>query len=316
MSEVSTLSAPEFGASVSDSLSRIDELISRELFGTEEIIRDAMLLPLESESTRLRTVFAVLAAQFGTEPHTSQVTTAGAAVELMYLATLAHNEVANQSELASAKLSDTQRWKNNVAILVGDYRFAVVSRLGAELGPRAFAVIADTFAELVAGQLRATRGPANDVDLFDHYLRCVRETSGCVVAAAGQLGAIFSGAGDEAVVHLSRLGRLVGSAFQISDDVAALSGSVDKIESLTGEAPGEDVRQPLTQRSLATRNYTATDVVALLQSKAGIVAAMESIRTYTEQARQEISCLPACEASHTLMAVVDSAVHGSFESAT
>ena len=56
--------------------------------------------------------------------------------------------------------SANARWDNTVAILTGDFLFAHASRLVADLGPDAVRIIAETFAELVTGQMRETRGPA------------------------------------------------------------------------------------------------------------------------------------------------------------
>lgn len=54
------------------------------------------------------------------------------------------------------------RWGNNVAILAGDYLFATASRLVSRLGPEAVQLIAETFAQLVTGQMRETRGRKED----------------------------------------------------------------------------------------------------------------------------------------------------------
>ena len=56
--------------------------------------------------------------------------------------------------------SANARWGNNIAILAGDYLFATASRLVSRLGPEAVRIIAETFAQLVTGQMRETRGAA------------------------------------------------------------------------------------------------------------------------------------------------------------
>ncbi|WP_224770167.1 polyprenyl synthetase family protein [Mycobacterium simulans] len=286
-----TLGDSEFGASVCYGVTRIDELISSELAQSEEIIRDALRPPQHAEGTRLRPLFTVLAAQFGPDPNTWQVAVAGAAIELMHLATLCHDDVRDESTVRSAASSTTTRWNNNIAILVGDYRFAIASRLGSRLGTRAFGIIAETFAELITGQMRETRGTADEVDLLEHYLQCVGEKSGSLVAASAQLGATFSGASEEQAVRLSRLGRLVGTAFHISDDIVAIAGNSD---------------QPDT--SLGSPNNNLAEVVTLLRSAAGMVKAKEMVHSYAAQARDEIACLPDCAARQAVLALVDATV--------
>ncbi|MCV7145868.1 polyprenyl synthetase family protein [Mycobacterium riyadhense] len=303
-----TLGDSEFGASVCNGVTRIDELISTELSQSEEIIRDAVRPPLHAEGTRLRPLFTVLAAQFGPDPNTWQVAVAGAAIELMHLATLCHDDVRDESQVRSAACRTTSRWDNNVAILVGDYRFAIASRLGSRLGTRAFGIIAETFAELVTGHMRETRGTANQVDLLDHYLQCVGEKSGSLVAASAKLGATFSGATDEQTVRLSRLGRLVGTAFHISDDIVAIASNSDQPEQLPATDLGEGHQTPAMRKSLDGPNNNLAEVVALLQTATGMVKAKEAVASYAAQARDELACLPDCAARRALLALVDSTV--------
>ena len=51
--------------------------------------------------------------------------------------------------------------------------FATASRLVSQLGPDAVRIIAETFAELVTGQMRETKGAAAGIDPIEHYLRVV-----------------------------------------------------------------------------------------------------------------------------------------------
>lgn len=281
----------QFAVNIRAGVTRIEELIRSELFQSDEVIRDAVPKSLATNGIRIRPLFTVLAAQFGPHPDMRQITVAGAAIELMHLATLCHGEVTDVSETGRA--ASSIRWNNNVAILAGDYRFAAVSRLGSWLGPRAFHVIAETFAELVTGQMREARGTADQTDLFDHYLRCVSEKTGSMVAAAGQLAAIFSGASDEETVRMSRLGRLVGIAFQISYDMLAGAGNAEFVH-----------------KSLPSPKHNTVDVFTMLRSAAGLADAREAVDAYLAQAHEEIARLPECAARQALIALVDSAALG------
>lgn len=207
-----------FAAGVRDGVARIEELMSSELALGDDMIRDAMQHPFADERTQLRPLFTVLAAQLGPESDAWQVSVVGAALELIHLATLCHAGVADDADVAD---DAGARWNSNLAILAGDYRYAVASRLGSRLGPEAFSVIAETFGELVTGQLRATRGSAATVDPAEHQLRVAQERSGSLIAACGQLGALCAGAPDGTVQRLSRLGRLVGTVSHLASHPGA-----------------------------------------------------------------------------------------------
>ena len=102
--------------------------------------------------------------QLGPDPDTWQVTVAGAVIEMVHLATLYHDDVMDEAQVRRGAPSANARWSNNIAILAGDYLFATASRLVSRLGPDAVLIIADTFAELVTGQMRETRGVSEGVD--------------------------------------------------------------------------------------------------------------------------------------------------------
>lgn len=119
---------------------------------------DSLLHLFLAGGKRFRPLFTVLSARTGPSPDAFEVTIAGAVIELIHLATLYHDDVMDEAEVRRGAPSANARWGNNVAILAGDYLLAVASRLVARLGPEAVRIIADTFAQLVTGQMRETRG--------------------------------------------------------------------------------------------------------------------------------------------------------------
>src|SRR5271168_1853949 len=228
-----------FAAGVRDGVARIEQLMETELRGSDDLMTDAVLHLFEAGGKRFRPLFTVLSAQLGPDPDAREVTIAGAVIELVHLATLYHDDVMDEAQVRRGAPSANVRWGNNVAILAGDYLFATASRLVSRLGPNAVRIIAETFAQLVTGQMRETRGLADGVDPIDHYLKVVHEKTGCLIDAAGRFGAMFSGADGDQVERLRRLGGIVGTAFQISDDII----DIDSESDTSGKLPGTDVRE-------------------------------------------------------------------------
>jgi heptaprenyl diphosphate synthase len=251
-----------------------------------------------------------------------EVTIAGAVIELVHLATLYHDDVMDEAEVRRGAQTANVRWSNNVAILAGDYLFATASRLVSRLGPDAVRLIAETFAQLVTGQMRETRGIAEGADSVEHYLKVVYEKTACLIAAAGQFGAMFSGADDDQVARLSRVGGIVGTAFQISDDII----DIDSDSHESGKLPGTDVREgvhtlPMVYalrqpgpdgdrlRELLTGPVEDDDAVAealtLLRASPGMAQAKEFLAQYAAKARDELARLPDVAGRHALEALVD-----------
>jgi geranylgeranyl pyrophosphate synthase len=298
-----------FAASVRDGVARIEQLMETELRGADDLMNETVLHLFEAGGKRFRPLFTVLSAQLGPQPDASEVTIAGAVIELVHLATLYHDDVMDEAQVRRGGPTANLRWGNNIAILAGDYLFATASRLVSRLGPNAVRIIAETFAQLVTGQMRETRGAANGVDSIEHYLKVVYEKTACLISAAGQFGAMFSGADDDQVQRLSRLGGIVGTAFQISDDIIDIDSDPDE----SGKLPGTDLREgvhtlpvlyalresgPKADRlrellvGPVDEDAAVAEALALLRASPGMAKAKDTVASYGAQAAEELAHLP------------------------
>ena len=148
-----------FAATVRDGVARIEQLMDSELRGADAMMTDSLYCTCSrraaSDSGRCSPCYP---RRSGRSPDADEVTIAGAVIELVHLATLYHDDVMDEAEVRRGAPTANVRWGNNVAILAGDYLFATASRLVSRLGPDAVRLIAETFAQLVTGQMRETRG--------------------------------------------------------------------------------------------------------------------------------------------------------------
>lgn len=315
-----------FAAQVRDGVARIEELMDTELRGGDALMTEAVTHLFDAGGKRFRPLFTVLSAQLGPEPDAWQVTVAGAVIELVHLATLYHDDVMDEAQIRRGAPSANARWGNNIAILAGDYLFATASRLVSRLGPEAVRIIAETFAQLVTGQMRETRGPADSTDAIEHYLKVVYEKTACLISASGRFGATFSGADDDQIQRLARLGGIVGTAFQISDDIIDIDSDPDE----SGKLPGTDLREgvhtlpvlyalqeagPDADRLRALLDGPVVDdaevaeALALLRRSPGMLKAKQTVADYAAAAREELAALPDCVGRAALATLVDYTVN-------
>lgn len=303
----------ELSHAVKRGLKRVDELMHRELRSDLALTTEIALHLIDAGGKRFRPLFALLAAQFG-DGDTDEVITAAAAVELIHLATLYHDDVMDEATMRRGAASANVRWHNSVAILAGDYLFANASRLVAGLGPDAVRIIAETFAELVTGQMRETVGPTDGADPVQHYLRVVGEKTGSLIATAGRFGAMFAAVPAPQVEALSRFGKHIGVAFQISDDIIDIASPATE----SGKTPGTDLREGVRTlpmlHALASDGERLADLLAgpltddalvdealtLLRSSTGLERARQDLAGVAEAARAELATLPRMAATGAL----------------
>ena len=164
------LGDPDLAAATSAGLKQVEDLLHREVTSGYQFVTETSLHLIDAGGKRFRPLFTLLGAQMGPRPDADEVVTAATVVELIHLATLYHDDVMDDATMRRGAPSANSRWDNSVAILTGDFLFAHASRLVADLGPEAVRIIAETFAELVTGQMRETRGARAEDDPVEHYL--------------------------------------------------------------------------------------------------------------------------------------------------
>jgi heptaprenyl diphosphate synthase len=315
------LADPALAEAVDDGLKRVEDLLHREVRGEYGFVTETALHLIDAGGKRFRPLFTLIAAQVGPHPERDEVITSAAVVELIHLATLYHDDVMDAATMRRGAQSANSRWDNSVAILTGDFLFAHASRLVAELGPDAVRIVAETFAELVTGQMRETRGAGESADPVDHYLQVIDEKTGSLIATSGRYGGMFSGAAPEHVDALRRFGDVIGSAFQISDDIIDIASPSDD----SGKTPGTDLREgvhtlPMLYalrdngsgsrlRDLLSRplddDAEVEEALTLLREGQGLVQARETVADYARRARTELDALPPCPAVDALRTLVD-----------
>jgi heptaprenyl diphosphate synthase len=180
----------------------------------------------------------LLASQYGDKNRFGIIESA-VVCELTHVATLYHDDVMDEARLRRSVESANSRWGNTVAILTGDYLFAKVSALLADIGPEAVRLQASTFERLVIGQIMETQGPQNGEDALAHYLQVVADKTGSLISASARFGAMVSGAPDEVKETLTVFGEKIGIAFQLADDIIDIASDSHQ----SGKTPGTDLRE-------------------------------------------------------------------------
>jgi heptaprenyl diphosphate synthase len=309
-------------AAVRSDLAKIEDLLIEELSAGEEFLTEVALHLAKAGGKRFRPLLTVLCGRLGPRPDDPSILTAAAVVEMVHLATLYHDDVMDEAPMRRGAQSANSRWGNSVAILAGDYLFAHASRLLSTLGPEAVKVIAETFAELVTGQMRETVGAKPAQDPIAHYLKVIKEKTASLIAASGKFGGTFSGASAEQTEKLHQLGEAVGMAFQICDDIIDIASASGE----SGKTPGTDLREGVHTlpalyalqdegpeadrlRELLKGPILDDELVVealdLLRRSDGMRQARATLERYADTARVLLAELPQVPANQALVRLVD-----------
>lgn len=299
---------PALTARINDAMQQVEDLLTAELSTGADFLVDKVMHLTRAGGKRFRPMFALLASEFGPQPLSEKVIQAAAVVEITHLATLYHDDVMDEATMRRGVPSANARWDNSVAILAGDILLAHASRLMSQLGVETVAHFAETFGELVTGQMRETVGPRDD-DPIDHYMEVIREKTGVLIASAGYLGSLHAGATPEHVDALKKFGAAVGMIFQIVDDIIDIFSDTDE----SGKTPGTDLREGVftlpvlyalredtevgaelreTLTGPLTDDATVNHVLGLLAQSSGRQQALADVHRYMDLANAELDRLP------------------------
>jgi octaprenyl-diphosphate synthase len=205
-------------------LADVEELLDTSVAGHGGLVAEIGAEALTAGGKRLRPMLTYLSAPLGTRPPVE----AGAAVELVHMATLVHDDLIDGARVRRGKASAWTAYGADAARAAGDYLFArAFSELAARGEVEGVAILAEASLALARGealQRRQRYDPDTTVD--GYFERCALKT-GKLFEAACLLG---GGSGD--------YGRLLGVSFQIVDDILDCAG--DTLQ--TGKIPGTDLR--------------------------------------------------------------------------
>lgn len=217
------------------------------------------------------------------------LTRVGAALELLHLFALVHDDVMDRSDsrrgqstahveasaahVQAAGLGDATVFGDGIAILLGDLALSEATSLVADAPPDVRAVWREMLRELVHGQtldLTAAAARRRDLALARRVARL--KSGGYTIQRPLLLGAAIAGAPPSARRALSAFGEHLGEAFALRDDLLGVWGD----PRATGKPVGDDlVSGKATVVLSAARRLLPEAVSARYLGPGGVVTADE-----------------------------------------
>ncbi|MEA2473654.1 MAG: hypothetical protein QOE06_1569 [Thermoleophilaceae bacterium] len=190
---------------------------------------------LAAGGKRLRPILVFIAAG---EAGGGRLVEAGAAVELLHMATLVHDDVLDRAELRRGRRTVFASHGRGAATATGDLLFSRAFALLAATGDAgAVRALSSASSALARGELMQ-RDDAWDTSVSrERYLERCRLKTARLFEAACRLGAVLGEPGAGHADALARFGERIGLAFQLFDDVLDVSGPSER----TGKQRGTDL---------------------------------------------------------------------------
>ena len=173
---------------------------------------------------RVRAALTLLASE--PYPHDSEKpVTMAAAIELLHLATLIHDDTIDNTDLRRGKATVSNLWGKHLAVLLGDYVFAASATLVCDTNNvRVIRRFAETIMELASGEVMEYFNCYKPDQARRRYHDRIYRKTASLFCTAAETGAILGNAPEPQVQHLRDYGYNIGMAFQMVDDLLDVQG--------------------------------------------------------------------------------------------
>ena len=194
---------------------------------------------LRAGGKRLRPLLAVASATGGERRATREDLLGGAALELMHLASLYHDDVMDEAVIRRNVESVNARYGNLIAIVAGDYLMARSAGIAADLGAATASLMASTLAWLTRGQTSEVRTAFSLERSPTDYFEAIEGKTAALMASSCRMGAMTAAHADAERDALTEFGRCFGMVYQLRDDVLDLTA----VDNQLGKPAGQDLAE-------------------------------------------------------------------------
>ena len=233
------LNIPYFQNEFNQDLQQVNQVIAEQVKSGVVLIEQVGNYIIHSGGKRMRPLIAVLSGKVlgYTAP---ELYRQAAMVEFIHTSTLLHDDVVDESDKRRGRDTANNLFGNAAAVLVGDFLYTRAFQLmvGAN-SMKLMKIMADATNVIAAGEVMQLMNIGN-VDLAENaYLEVIKSKTAKLFEASAQIGAVLANAPVEQETALKNYGMLLGTVFQIVDDILDYVGDADTI----GKNLGDDLAE-------------------------------------------------------------------------
>jgi octaprenyl-diphosphate synthase len=255
------------------------------------------------------------------EAGTAKAVALAAALELIHLATLVHDDAVDHSALRRGMPTVNAQFSHQISVIMGDFLYSTALTHLVGLGDlAALQALTRASTEMTLGEMRqlAVTEPLQFTE--GEYYDLIRSKTASLMRTACELGALAGARAHQKV--LGDFGENLGMAFQITDDLL----DYREVKETTGKPSGLDLREhkvtlPLihalremssasrkeVERLFETETVTDDEIAAVVQIVAdcgGFEYARQRGEEFAERAQDALSDLPDTVARRSLSASI------------
>lgn len=285
------------------------ELIDSRTHLRNKSIEHALVDMMNTGGKLVRPAYTLLFSTFGEDHDPNRARAFAAAIEVLHMATLIHDDVIDDSPKRRGQQTIQSKYGKDIAVYAGDYLFTVSFKLITDYSNSMKQMQINTkgMERILMGEIDQMHLRYNKKITIRNYLTQISGKTAQLFALACYSGALESGQDERFARHCYYIGSHIGMAFQIKDDILDYSQTADTF----GKPVLEDVKQgvysspliyamrknnaafkDLLNKKDQMTNEDTKKVRQLVIDLGGLKEAERLAHKYTEKALKRIDQLP------------------------
>ncbi|HLF95963.1 MAG TPA: octaprenyl diphosphate synthase [Methylococcaceae bacterium] len=311
-------------ALVSDDMRTTDSQIVEQLSSDVVLINQIGHYIVNSGGKRLRPMLMLLIAKALGYKGPHHVTLA-AVLEFIHTATLLHDDVVDDSTRRRGQDTANQVWGNSASVLVGDFLYSRAFEMMVGVHDlRIMEVMSSTTTAIAEGEVMQLLNCNNPATAEEDYLKVIARKTAILFAAAAQCAAILVHASPAVESALKEYGLLLGTAFQLIDDVLDYRASPDELGKNLGDdladgkptlpliyalRQGSPEQAAILSRAIENGDRDAfASVFAIIESTDALAYTERRARDKAQRAIEMLDCIPSSDYKDALVHLAEFSV--------
>jgi heptaprenyl diphosphate synthase len=306
-------------------LGRVMAVIDESIDSPGFPIGEAVAAAAESSGKLLRPALLIIGSSFGRSADPSRIERLAAAVEILHVATLVHDDIIDEAPVRRGRPSLHASLGTKEAVLAGDWLFSRCFLLSSESAkPENARALARLIAAVCSAEISQDLSKYKYSSSVRSYFRTIAGKTAALFSLALHAGASEAKAGARVEQVLRRAGYDIGMAFQVIDDILDFESAEDLLRKPAGRDIAEGLctlpliyalradrpgMEAILSREPRGSEAVSAEAAARAIELGGTRQARNDAMRYTARALAEIGRLPASPARDELGRLAERLLH-------
>ncbi len=213
-----------------EALELVKQEVDRTLLKSPLLIREYTRHLISSRGKYIRALSVINCAEDSNGKVHPNAIKIAAAIEILHLATLVHDDVIDNAELRRGDVTLQKKYGKRTAVICGDYLLTVALRMAGSVENKKDYLdlkLPDYIGRLCLGELNQHVNNGNINLSIYRYLKIISGKTAALFEASYFAGAVISGCSEKEANRYRQLGYYVGMIFQLTDDCIDFEDTVE-----------------------------------------------------------------------------------------